>query len=324
MIYKEISGRLGNQMFQYAIARSIYEKSSQKEKLVFNFKKGVIDRGFEDELKYFKVLKYQHSEKEKINLFQKILLKTFILPEKIITLYCLILKKDIETIKYKYQKTFSPILTKFGIYYVRQGYVNFKNYNAKNKYLLGYFESSKYFDDIRDILLKEFTPKKAPLAKNIELYKYIENNESICVTIRRGDYISNPEFKANHYICTPEYFINTMKIMKEKIKNAKFIIFSDDVEWCKKNIKFPGEVMFESGDDPVWEKLRLMYSCKHFILSNSTFSWWAQYLSRNDKKVVIAPNKWRNKGYSKDIYMNNWLIYDINNNCLVGEKKWKK
>lgn len=321
MIYKEISGRLGNQMFQYAMARSIYEKSPQNQKLVFNFQKGVLDRGFEDELKYFKVLKYECNEKNKINIFQKMLLKMFILFEKSATLYCLPLKKDIETVKYKYQKAFAPILSKFGLYYVRQGYVKFKNFKAKKKYLLGYFESSKYFDDIRDILLKEFTPKKAPLSKNKKLYDYIQSGESVCITIRRGDYVSNPSYKKNHYICTPEYFIETMKIMKQKVKNAKFVVFSDDVEWCRKNIEFPGEVMFESGDDPVWEKLRLMYSCKHFIISNSTFSWWAQYLSRNDKKIVIAPSRWRNKGYAKDIYMDNWLIYDIANNCLVGDKK---
>ena len=319
MIYKEISGRLGNQMFQYAAVRSIYEKSSVKGKLVFNFQKGVLDRGFEDELKYFKVLKYDNNGKYKSNIFQKILLSIFNFSEKFVTLFCLILKKDMEFAKYKYEKKFSNFLSKFGIYFVRQGYVKFNNFNAKDKFLLGYFDSAKYFDDIRDILLEEFTPKKAPLTKNNNLYNYINSGESVCITIRRGDFVSNPVFKKNHYICTPNYFVNAMKIMKKKVKGARFVVFSDDVEWCRENIKFPGEVMFESGEDPVWEKLRLMYSCKHFIISNSTFSWWAQYLSRNDKKVVIAPSRWRNGGYSEDIYMNDWLIYDIDNNCLVGE-----
>lgn len=321
MIYKEISGRLGNQMFQYAMARSIYEKSNKKDNIYFNFQKGVFDRGFEDELRYFNVLEYKKVNKYDGCIFQKVLLNIFTFSEKIVTLFCLLAKKNMELYKYKYEKFFSSFLAKYGIYCARQGYIKFVNYKAKDKYLLGYFESSKYFDDIREILLKEFTPKSKPQIENKELYDYIENGETVCVTIRRGDFVSNSSFKKNHYICTSDYFINAMKIMKQKVKNAKFVIFSDDIDWCRENIKFPGEVMFESGNDPVWEKLRLMYSCKHFILSNSTFSWWAQYLSKNEQKVVIAPSRWRNTGYANDIYMDNWLIYDIDNNCLVGEYK---
>ena len=96
--------------------------------------------------------------------------------------------------------------------------------------------------------------------------------------------------------------------MNKKTKNPVYIIFSDDIEWCRENIKFSENIYYEDGTDPVWEKLRLMYSCKHFIISNSTFSWWAQYLSRNNDKIVIAPARWHNSGYTNDIYDENWLL----------------
>ena len=90
--------------------------------------------------------------------------------------------------------------------------------------------------------------------------------------------------------------------MKEKLENPTFIFFSDDINWVKENIKI-GECVcyYERGVDPVWEKLRLMYSCKHFIISNSSFSWWAQYLSRNENKIVISPNRWYNDGRTADL-----------------------
>ena len=319
MIYKEISGRLGNQMFQYAAIRSIYEKSKYKDGLILNFEKGVYQRNFENELKYFNIMPYHETDRFHLSLAGKLVLNCFLLTEKVITMYCLLLKKNMEFVKYCYEKKMSKILNKFGIYVARQGYISFDNFKCDDKYVLGYFESSLYFDDIKEIIVKEFTPKQNKRVSNKKLYEYIENNESVCVTIRRGDFVENEEFKKNHYICTPDYFVDSMKFIQNMIPDAKFIVFSDDIEWCKKNISFPGEVRFESGKDPVWEKLRLMYSCKHFIISNSTFSWWAQYLSQNDKKIVVAPNKWRNTGYSKDIYMDNWILYDVDKRCMVGD-----
>ena len=114
-----------------------------------------------------------------------------------------------------------------------------------------------------------------------------------------------------HYICTNEYFYKAVNIIQEKVENPVFIVFSDDVEWVKQNMQFDGEVYYETGNDPIWEKLRLMSSCKHFVISNSTFSWWAQYLSTNDNKVVIATSRWNNKIKNKDIYQDNWTQIDV-------------
>ena len=181
-----------------------------------------------------------------------------------------------------------------------------KNIKNNDLYLCGWLESPKYFDHIRNKILKEFTPRNARLEKNADLYKKIENSESVCVTIRRGDFLSD-KFKNEHYVCTPEYFYKGIELIRKKVVQPTFFVFSDDVGWCKDNMRFPKGTEFEDGTDPVWEKLRLMYSCKHFIISNSTFSWWAQYLSRNDDKIVIAPKKWKNKGDHKDIYQDNWI-----------------
>ena len=90
-----------------------------------------------------------------------------------------------------------------------------------------------------------------------------------------------------------------------------FFCFSDDIEWCKENLNFEGaNVVYVSQDMPVYETLRLMYHCKHFILSNSTFSWWGQFLSKNNNKIVVSPSRWNNDGYDSNLINKDWVLID--------------
>ena len=89
------------------------------------------------------------------------------------------------------------------------------------------------------------------------------------------------------------------------------ICFSDDIEWVKNNLDFKCETYYENGNDPVWEKLRLMSCCKHFVISNSSFSWWAQYLSCNKNKIVYAPTKWYVDNRKVDIFQDSWKYINV-------------
>ena len=101
-------------------------------------------------------------------------------------------------------------------------------------------------------------------------------------------------------------------IMKEKVKNPVFYIFSDDIEWVKENIDFKTEVKYITGNNKNYEELRLMYTCKHFIISNSSFSWWAQYLTDNKNRITSAPSKWfRNQNQKVDIYEDDWILIEV-------------
>lgn len=308
MISKEFIGRLGNQMFQYAAMRAVQELNNDKETICISFDKYVEARGFKNELNNFNIHKIKQVRKIKMTCLQFILIFLVKLIEKGLSV-CI--KNQYEYKRYLFEKKISKILNKFGIYFIRQGYIELRKTNAKNKILIGYFESEKYFNGIRDKLLEEFTPIEPEIRENKKLYEAIRKSNSVCITIRRGDFVSDENTRKNHYICTPGYFYKAINRAKEILEDPKFFVFSDDVEWVKNNMNFPEGTLYESGKDPVWEKLRLMYSCKHFIISNSTFSWWAQYLSRNTKKVVIAPSKWRKEGYSKDIYCENWTLIEV-------------
>lgn len=321
MISKHVIGRLGNQMFQYAAVRAFQLKYRKKDDILLDFSE-VYSRdseGYKEEITDLNISNVKIG-RIKLNAGQKLSL-----------LYLNVIKfinlkldpKNYSKKMYLIENKIQSRLNKKGLYSFRLGYYDFKDCNKSNLAFYGTFESSEYFNDIKEELKKEFTPKYGVLEKNKNLYEKINNTESVCVTIRRGDFVNNEDVRKNLYICTPEYFTEAIKIMKKKVPNASFFVFSDDVEWCKENMDFPENTMFESGEDPVWEKLRLMYSCKHFIISNSTFSWWVQYLSRNEEKVVIAPSRWTNDSYKSDdkidIYEDDWLLIDIDN-LKRGEK----
>lgn len=292
MIYLNIRGRLGNQLFEYACARNLQEKFGHKI-CINTYDLNKYSPDFEYDLD--KYILNENIVVENKKPFPWYANNNFII---------------IKILRKIFKKKFVDFFGKFGIYlWFGEEYIVIKNH--KNIYLDGYWQSEKYFQNIENILKQELVPKCNHSEKNKKLYDLIENSESVCITIRRGNYISNLKFKKILYICNEEYFQKAIKLIKEKIKNPTFFIFSDDVEWVKNNLKIDGTVYYEDGNDPAYEKLRLMSKCKHFIISNSSFSWWAQYLSTTKNKIVIAPSKWYTDNRKVDIYQEFWNLIEI-------------
>lgn len=170
----------------------------------------------------------------------------------------------------------------------------------ENTYIKGWFQSYKYFFDIRHILLNEFVPKR-DIVLNEYVKKNVQNRESVSVHIRRGDYIRN------NMALTREYYIAAMDFVSGKINNPVWIVFSDDIEYVKAHYIFEKSVVFidESYHLEDYEQLMLMSKCKHNIIANSTFSWWGAWLNQNENKTVIAPTKWY--GSQRNIVPESWI-----------------
>jgi hypothetical protein len=300
MININIQGRLGNQMFQYAFARAVQKQMNGEQINICFGEDGNLLQDFC--VKDFIVL-----DNFQLNFIQKVVIKFFLLIRRIkkITYKNRIAEHRIEI---KYQKT----LNFFGIYWLTQGYYDFSIKETKNTMLIGYFESSKYFSEITKQIKSEFVPKYDKLSSNYDLYKKIETSESVCLAIRRGDYIEDDYVKKVAYVCSEDYYYKAIKKIKELVTKPVFFIFSNDIEWVKEKIELNTgiEVYYEDKNNPAWETMRLMYNCKHFIISNSTFHWWAQYLSRNENKIVIAPNRWRNYECELAIYEPDWILIE--------------
>ena len=94
------------------------------------------------------------------------------------------------------------------------------------------------------------------------------------------------------------------------VKNPKYFVFSDDIDWVKENINL-GDATYIDWKNNQYQDLKLMSGCKNFIMSNSSFSYFAQFLSLNNDKKVIAPSMWFKNGKKIDIYEDNWTLVDV-------------
>lgn len=161
-------------------------------------------------------------------------------------------------------------------------------------YLDGYWQTEKYFKQFRQEIVQDFQVKKAPDEVNQKMLDLITASQnSVSIHVRRGDYITGDSAKIVHGSCSPEYYANSIKMIKEKVSNPTFFVFSDEPDWAKENIKTDTDtyVSYNSVVNQD-EDLRLMYSCKHHIVANSSFSWWGAWLSTNPVKLVCAPEQW--------------------------------
>lgn len=172
------------------------------------------------------------------------------------------------------------------------------------KYVEGLFQWPAFFESIREQLKQELSLKLEIGNTNKDALEKIQKSESICMHIRRGDYLKFPTIQ----VCNYHYYKQAMDYISQCVKNPTFYIFSDDIEWVKGNyiIPYPHRYIEEHNLAPI--ELELMKSCKHFIMSNSTFSWWAQYLSKNGEAVVIAPTPWFADGRKTSLYLPHWVL----------------
>ena len=183
--------------------------------------------------------------------------------------------------------------------------------------LEGYYQSEKYFTDYSEAVKKLFTlPQDL-----IPFFNFKKEGITIAVHIRRGDYLKNQEF---HVILDKFYYDNAKKVIEEKLGfRPNYYYFSEDTDWIKENFKDDikeNDKIISGYKD--YEELYLMSQCDHFIIANSSFSWWADWLSRlqdENSKIVIAPNVWFGPSGIKDfqdIYCKNWIKI----NCFPIEK----
>lgn len=285
MIIVRIFGGLGNQLFQYAAARRFSILNATNLKLDLSFISNAKNQ-FDYLLNHFNIVEDVASYQETLK---------FLLP-RIKNRYI-----------YHFANLFYPHrnVVKQNMKVAIDDRLFLKN---QNSFLLGYWQSYKYFEDIREILLKDFTLKDESAISNSVLLSQVSALNSVGMHVRRGDFIGNPI----HEVCSLNYYYKAIEYLESRMSIDKIFVFSDDVEWCKTNIKTEHNIKFI--EDEIFTKnphnsLVLLSKCNNLILSNSSFSWWAAWLNKNQNNI-ICPSRWYNLSstkYTDFLIPDNWI-----------------
>lgn len=283
MVICSLKGGLGNQMFQYAVAREFSRENSQ----IF------FDLSFLKENN--KSLGSFTAREFELHIFKEIQFK-FLNP--------FILKLYLSN-KFVF-KIFRSILNLKKAYIINDD----TDYSRKDQdivYLNGYFQNPLLFGHIRTELLKDFSFPELP-ENVVDIADLINTKNAISIHVRRGDYLK-PENDNYHGVLPISYYKSAIDRMIELNKDVSFFIFSDDSEWCKLNFSFIEKEKYFISDhgNPSWVDLKLMTLCKHAIIANSSFSWWGAWLNDYNEKIVIAPKNWYKNEISK-IIPKEWMM----------------
>lgn len=336
MIVMRLRGRLGNQLFIYAFGRALQDRYKMPLVLVdnendtggsklseLNIPSDIViakySIGYQFDYYNMKAEDYQKiksglsgtiGREHAYNKFCKknnipemsFIQKMAIYRHKLVTRHCNLVER------YEKERQDAELLMKKGLFVCENGYIDFgePSSNVKNFYGFGYFQSEKYFERIKN-LIKNEVQRKDELRSELKGYvERIEKSNSVCLSIRMGDYLNNPVLG----VCTQDYYKRAIEVIYKLYPDACIFVYSDDIDAVMRTFSFKNKVISEPKGSSETEKLAYMSKCKHFIISNSSFSWWAQYMGKYERKTVIAPTKWTKVPCPCDIYQDKWVLID--------------
>lgn len=286
MVYLNLLGGLGNQIFEYAFAKSIAVKKKQDICI--------------DTYEYSFPGEIRNPTIKMMNLPQNV---TF--TDKNPPWYVHRKNRVAGAMRKFFPELYFHFFENMGDYiWYKQKAVDIKVRDSKNTYISGFWQSEKYFRDAIPALRKELVPKTLT-DRQKAFIKRVESEESIALHVRRGDYVGTYAD-----VCTVDYYNKAVDFIRQKMDGTIYV-FSDDIGWTKKNLDIPGKVHYVEENNPDYVELYIMSKCHSFIISNSTFSWWAQELGSREGKLVIAPSKWHHILDCRDIYLDSWHLIEV-------------
>lgn len=292
MVVVELRGGLGNQMFQYACAKSFSLKHKQPLSIDTSFlEKNQIEK------EGFTPRKYE------LDIFA--LNDPFASGALVDSFWRLSTSKKIKrALNLSYKKIYREN--------EEEGHVQLNNI-APPVLLTGYWQSEQYFAEYTNVVREAFSFCGQCPDTSENILKNIENTNAVSVHFRRGDYVTSPIASKIHGVLDMDYYKNAIKKIEAKVDKPVFYIFSDDIEWAKANSPDNINNIYQEkkSDHKDWFDMFLMSKCKHHIIANSSYSWWGAWLNPSPHKIVIAPKTWfaneKLNTLSTDIIPKQWI-----------------
>jgi len=258
MIIIHLRGGLGNQMFQYALYCSFVERGIPAFLDLSHYKNGVSTRGYELE-------------------------KVFGIKAPVVSFWAKLAGKLHWKLFHRFYKTaYKETDNHFGFYDQQITALH-------SAYLKGYWQSEKYFTNATESVKSAFSFTDPGDEENKRLLGQVKSSLSVGIHIRRGDYAGS----SDNLMLPLSYYRQAIDFVKDTIDNPVFFVFSDDAVWAAQNLDLPNAVFVNHNrGNNSYRDMQLMSHCSHNIIANSSFSWWAAWLNRNENKLVIAPSKW--------------------------------
>ncbi len=312
MIKIAFEGGLGNQMFQYTMGRYLQLKFN--EPVTYDISRYIFEN---DEIRDFELLNFNMDPSWSKAPSDKSRQKRFGISY---LAYCaftwIYLKLNADRfLHYKplrLPKTYNAIINRLGHYRV-----HFNNYETPRRYswtktinVRGMWFWMDMAREMRPIIKNELTVRTPISDLNRNTLDMIRSTNSVGVHIRRGDYV-----KLGLIVCDINYYQQCIRRMASELKDPVFFIFSDDIEWVQENLNIPDgiSVIYVDNNNSSSDDMRLLSNCAHFIMSNSTFSWWGAFLGDHPDKKVYVPRYWTHRNHQSLFALPEWTIIDNRN-----------
>jgi len=285
-----IYGGLGNQMFQYALCIALNQKGVKSRILfshyLYSFHHDGFSLGNAFRIKLDLSSKILNAILTFGELFYKNRMAGFFLKRMLVN-YQQKKNKYVEIEEFK----FDPEV-----------------FNQKGKTLVGIWQAEPYFKDIQEVIVREFEFRPPADEKNNKLIEKIVNSNSVSIHVRRGDYLNDRWKNILGVIQNSVYYNNAVSYIIGEVTNPSYFVFSDDIKWAKVNLKLENCIFVDHNKGRnSYVDMYLMSICKHNIIANSTFSWWAAWLNRNKNKIILIPEHWILDKECEGMYPQGWI-----------------